>query len=63
MDVKRKRNPFVDISFLIFAALAVVDGGVCYFRGKDVFCVGVNSSLSLFVDIAPRLSAALALGV
>ena len=55
---KKKRNPFLDTSFLIFAALAVVAGGVCYSRGKDVFCVGVNSSLSLFLDIAPRLSGA-----
>ena len=55
---KKKRNPFVDTSFLIFAALAAVAGAVCYSRGKDVFFEGVNSSLSLFVDITPRLSAA-----
>jgi len=55
---KKKRNPFIDTSFLIFAALAVIMGGVCYSRGKDVFSLGVNSALSLFVDIAPRLSAA-----
>ena len=55
---KKKRNPFVDTSFLIFAALAAVAGAVCYSRGKDVFFEGVNSSLSLFLDITPRLSAA-----
>ena len=55
---KKKRNPFVDTSFLIFAGLALVAGAVCYSRGKDVFSVGINSSLSLFLDIAPRLSAA-----
>lgn len=55
---KKKRNPFLDTSFLIFAGLALVAGAVCYSRGKEVFCEGVNSSLSLFLDITPRLSAA-----
>ena len=55
---RKRRNPFIDTSFLIFAALALVAGAVCYSRGKDVFFEGVNSSLSLFLDIALRLSAA-----
>ena len=56
--LKKKRNPFVDTSFLIFAGLALVAGAVCYSRGKDVFNEGISSSLSLFLDITPRLSAA-----
>ncbi len=55
---KKKLNPFLDTSFLIFAALAMIAGGVCYSRGKDVFYLGLNSALSLFVDIAPRLCGA-----
>jgi uncharacterized membrane protein YraQ (UPF0718 family) len=55
---KSRRRTFVDKSFLIFASLAFLTGVLCYSRGKEVFYQGLETSLSLFLDIAPRLMGA-----
>jgi len=54
-----KKNPFADLSFLIFSAIAFIAGGICYSKGKEVFCSGLDASWSMFLTVAPRLVAAL----
>jgi len=54
----KKKNPFTDPSFLIFSAIAFIAGGICYSKGKEVFCTGLGASWSMFLNVAPRLGAA-----
>jgi uncharacterized membrane protein YraQ (UPF0718 family) len=55
---RRKKNPFTDTSFLVFAGLAFVAASLCFMKGWDVFRQGWDFSIDLFVDIMPRLIAA-----
>ncbi len=55
---RRKKNPFTDTSFLIFAGLALVAASLCFMKSWDVFCKGWDFSIDLFLDIMPRLIAA-----
>ena len=54
----KKKNPFADLSFLIFSAIAVIAGGICYSKGKETFCSGLDASWSMFLTVAPRMIAA-----
>ncbi len=56
---KRWRNPFIDTSFLIFFGLALVAASLCFVKGKDVFCNGLDASVEMFLDITPRLMGAI----
>ena len=60
-EKKENRNPFFDSSFFIFGIIALVAGGICYLKGKEVFCSGLDASLSMFVETAPRFTAAFVL--
>jgi uncharacterized membrane protein YraQ (UPF0718 family) len=55
---KKRKNPITDTSFLIFTGLALVAASLCYARGEEVFWRGWETSISMFVDITPRLMAA-----
>lgn len=54
---KKSRNPFVDSSFLVFTLIAVVAGFICYLRGEKEFFRGLDSSFSMFLEIAPQMTA------
>jgi uncharacterized membrane protein YraQ (UPF0718 family) len=55
---RRKKNPITDTSFLIFAGLAFVAASLCFLKSWDVFCKGWDFSISMFLDIMPRIIAA-----
>ena len=55
---EKNRNPFKDTSFLIFAGIAVIAGALCYAKGEDFFRTGVDASVSMTLDVLPRLVAA-----
>jgi len=55
---EKNHNPFKDTSFLIFAGIAVIAGALCYAKGEDFFRTGVDASVSMTLDVLPRLVAA-----
>lgn len=54
---KKNRNPFVDSSFLVFGFIALIAGFVCYLRGEKEFFHGLDASLTMFLEIAPQITA------
>lgn len=54
---KKNGNPFVDSSFLVFTFIALIGGGLCYLRGEEEFFRGLDASLSMFLEIAPQITA------
>ena len=57
-NAEKKKNPFADLSFLVFSAIALIAGGICYSRGKEAFSNGLDASWSMFLTVAPKLGAA-----
>src|SRR5512139_3339099 len=55
---EKNRNPFKDTSFLVFAGIAVTAGALCYAKGEVFFLKGVDASISMTLDVLPRLVAA-----
>lgn len=55
---KKNRNPFIDSSFLVFTFIALVAGFICYSKGEKFFFSGLDASLSMFLEIAPKITAA-----
>ncbi|OGP65503.1 MAG: hypothetical protein A2170_05945 [Deltaproteobacteria bacterium RBG_13_53_10] len=58
---KKKQGLLTDVSFLIFTAVAVIGGILCYAKGQDVFLKGLDASWSLLVDIFSRMMGAFVL--
>jgi len=57
-NADKKKNPFKDLSFLIFAIIALIAGGICCSKGKEAFHRGLDTSWSMFLTVAPRMGAA-----
>lgn len=55
---KKKIALLTDKSFLLFSAIALIAGVICYARGKAVFLRSVDTSLSMLLELAPRVVAA-----
>jgi uncharacterized membrane protein YraQ (UPF0718 family) len=55
---EKNRNPLKDTSFLVFAGIAVIAGALCYAKGEGFFLKGVDASISMTLDVLPRLVAA-----
>jgi uncharacterized membrane protein YraQ (UPF0718 family) len=55
---EKNHNPLKDTSFLVFAGIAVIAGALCYAKGEDFFRRGVEASVSMTLDVLPRLLAA-----
>jgi len=55
---EKNRNPLRDTSFLVFSGIAVIAGAMCYAKGEFFFLKGVDASVSMTLDVLPRLVAA-----
>ena len=55
---KKNSNRFIDVSFLVFSGLAVITGALSYLKGEEFFLKGVDASVSMFMEVLPRLLAA-----
>ena len=55
---EKNRNPLKDTSFLIFAGIAVIAGAICYAKGEEFFLKGADASVSMTLEVLPRLVAA-----
>jgi uncharacterized membrane protein YraQ (UPF0718 family) len=55
---EKSHNPLKDTSFLVFAGIAAVAGVFCYAKGEGFFMKGVDASVSMTLEVLPRLMAA-----
>lgn len=55
---EKKRIPLPSSSFLVFAAIAFIAGAICYSKGKGVFLSGLDASLSIMLQVVPRVISA-----
>ena len=54
----KKHNPLIDTALLVFSGLALVAAAFCYAKGKDIFLSGVDASVSMIIQLVPRMIAA-----
>ena len=55
---EKNRNPLKDTSVLILLGIAVMAGAICYAKGEKFFLWGVDASVSMTLDVLPKLGAA-----